>query len=90
MALRAFFAAHGLDPETADVDEKFKLVARLFEAMPDKLRARINIPPIIDNRLPRIPGSLSRRCAPEYIHSRDQGGADEPTRHLRPLCYPRE
>jgi hypothetical protein len=41
-AIEAFFAAHGLDPEVADVDEKLELIGRLYEQMPESLRARID------------------------------------------------
>jgi hypothetical protein len=41
-AIEAFFAAHDLDPEVADVDEKLELIGRLYEQMPESLRARID------------------------------------------------
>ena len=42
MAIDAFFAAHGLDPEDeADVDAKLALIGRRLDAMPACLPARI-------------------------------------------------
>ena len=41
MALRALFVAHGIDPEAAGVADKLALIGRLFEQVPERLRARI-------------------------------------------------
>jgi hypothetical protein len=41
-AINAFFVAHGLDPEAADVDEKLELVDRVFREMPPALQSRID------------------------------------------------
>ena len=41
MALQALFVAHGLNPGATDVDEKLALIGRLFEQVPERLRAHI-------------------------------------------------